>query len=467
MLFSSPIFLLVFLPLVLLVYYLPLRGCRVAQNVFLLLASLGFYAWGEPWFVLVMLGSIAVNWLLGLWMGQTVAGTRPRRLATFLTAAFNLSILFIFKYLTFTLSSLRAALGAGFAVPQIALPIGISFFTFQAMSYVLDIGRGRAPAQKNPLWVGLYISFFPQLIAGPIVKYETVAAEIRDRRENWDDFSAGTCRFAVGFAKKVLLANTLAVAADTAFGAAELSVGLAWLGSFAYTFQIFFDFSGYSDMAIGLGQMFGFHFLENFNYPYISRSVTEFWRRWHISLSTWFRDYVYFPLGGSRVNSRGRHLFNLFVVWLLTGIWHGANWTFLCWGLYYFALLALEKTSGLDKRGLTCWRILPTFLLVNFGWVLFRAESLPAAARFLAAMAGVGAEGFWSGAATAVLRDNRVIFAGALLFSTPFAKWLGARRWTRGVWGSVLYVAGLLAAALLAFAYIAKGAYNPFIYFNF
>lgn len=467
MLFSSPVFLLAFLPLTLLIYYLPLRGRRNAQNIFLLLASLGFYAWGEPWFVLVMLGSVIANWLFGLWMGQAAARTRPRRLVAILAATFNLSILFIFKYLTFILSSLRPILGAGFSVPNIALPIGISFFTFQAMSYVLDIGRGRAPAQKNPLWVGLYISFFPQLIAGPIVKYETVAAEIRDRRENWDDFSAGTCRFAAGFAKKVLLANTLAIAADTAFDAASLSVGLAWLGSFAYTFQIFFDFSGYSDMAIGLGQMFGFHFLENFNYPYISRSITEFWRRWHISLSTWFRDYVYFPLGGSRVRSRARHLSNLFAVWLLTGIWHGANWTFLCWGLYYFVLLALEKNAGLDKRGLSRWRILPTFLLVNFGWVLFRAASLPAAARFLGAMSGIRADGLWSEAATAVFRDNRMIFACAILFSTPFAKWLGKQRWTQGAAGAVLYVTGLFAAALLAFSCVAKGAYNPFIYFNF
>lgn len=467
MLFSSPVFLLVFLPLVLAVYYLPLHGRRKAQNLFLLLASLGFYAWGEPWFVLVMLLSILVNFLLGLCMERTVPRTPARRAVTVLTVGFNLTVLFIFKYLIFTLSGLRAAFGVPLPVPQIALPIGISFFTFQAMSYVLDIGRGRAPAQKNPLRVGLYISFFPQLIAGPIVKYETVAAEIDGRRETWTDFSAGICRFAVGFSKKVLLANTLAVAADTAFDGGSLSVGLAWIGSLAYTFQIYFDFSGYSDMAIGLGRMFGFHFLENFDYPYISRSVTEFWRRWHISLSTWFRDYVYFPLGGSRVRTRARRFLNLFAVWLLTGIWHGANWTFVVWGLYYFALLTLEKSRGSDWKDRPRRCILPTFLLVNFGWVLFRAASLPAAVRFFCVMFGIGADGLWGAAATAALRDNRVIFALAALFSTPFARRLGGRRETQGAAGAALYTAGLLAVSVLAFAYIAKGAYNPFIYFNF
>ncbi len=467
MLFSSTVFLLVFLPLVLLIYYLPLRRRRNAQNVFLLAASLGFYAWGEPWFVLIMLGSIAANYLLGLWMARARARTGERRLATAAAVALNLGVFFVFKYLTFKNASLRAVLGAGWAVPQIALPIGISFFTFQAMSYVLDVADGRAPVQKNPLWVGLYISFFPQLIAGPIVKYETVAAEITGRRENWADFSGGLCRFAVGFSKKILLANTLALVADHAFGGGALSVGMAWLGSLAYTFQIYFDFSGYSDMAIGLGRMFGFHFQENFQYPYVSESITEFWRRWHISLSSWFRDYVYFPLGGSRVASQGRHILNLFAVWLLTGIWHGANWTFLVWGLYYFVLLVVEKSCGWDKRGRTRLRIVPTFLLVNFGWVLFRAESLRAAGRFFAAMFGFGAAGLWDAAAFAALRDNRVFFAAAVLFSAPVAKWLDGRKETQGMAGDILYLAGVLAAAVAAFAYLAKGAYNPFIYFNF
>ena len=253
---------------------------------------------------------------------------------------------------------------------------------------MLDVDRGRGKVQRDPLKVALYISFFPQLIAGPIVKYETVAEEIDHRVENWADFSQGTCRFLTGLGKKVLLSNQLALVADFVYGlsAGALSTGLAWLGAVCYTLQIYYDFSGYSDMAIGMGRMFGFHFLENFNYPYISRSITEFWRRWHISLSTWFRDYVYFPLGGSRVDRRWKHIRNLFVVWLLTGIWHGANWTFLLWGLYYFVLLVLEKFCGLG-RGWPEWcRWLYTIFMVNLGWVFFRAESLGAALIHIRAM---------------------------------------------------------------------------------
>ena len=348
MLFSSSIFLFLFLPLVLLIYYLPLGRFRQGQNVFLLLASLGFYAWGEPWFVLVMMGSIVVNYGFGLWVDHNQRHNRSARMPVVLALVVNLGILFVFKYLTFTLGILND-LGAHFVIPGIELPIGISFFTFQALSYVLDIQRGHGQVQRSPLKVGLYISFFPQLIAGPIVKYETVADQIDHRKENWEDFSSGCARFVVGLGKKVLLANQLALVADRAFqlgGTGQLTTGFAWLGSLCYTLQIYYDFSGYSDMAIGLGKMFGFHFLENFNYPYISRSVTEFWRRWHISLSTWFRDYVYFPLGGSRVDSKGKHIRNLFVVWLLTGIWHGANWTFIVWGLFYFVLLNGEFRLG-------------------------------------------------------------------------------------------------------------------------
>lgn len=466
MLFSSAIFLLVFLPCVLAVYYIIPRRFLAARNVFLLIASLGFYAWGEPWFVLVMIASIAVNYLFGLWAAGTSEKTAGRRWVLVAAVVFNLGLLFVFKYLGFVLKNLRDGLHIGLPVPEIALPIGISFFTFQAMSYVLDVAKGRAPVQKNPLWVGLYISFFPQLIAGPIVKYETVAHEILHRRENWGDFSSGFCRFAVGLAKKVLLSNSMAVIADSAYAKPQLSAGMAWLGALAYTFQIFFDFSGYSDMAIGLGKMFGFHFLENFDYPYISRSITEFWRRWHISLSTWFRDYVYIPLGGSRVGAARRYL-NLFVVWLLTGIWHGANWTFLLWGLYYFILLAVEKGLGLDKKGLSLWRVPVTFLLVNFGWVLFRAESLGAAGRYLGAMFGFGVNGLWDTGASAALRDGHVIFLLAAVFSMPVARWAAKQKFAKTPAAVVCYGLGMAALVVLVFSYVAKGAYNPFIYFNF
>lgn len=466
MLFSSSVFLLMFLPAVLFGYFILLRGKRPLQNIFLLCASLFFYAWGEPAFVFVMMASIAANYLLGLWMDRVRTRPHAKKIAAVCAAVLNLSLLFVFKYLGFVMRSLNSLTGFSLPVPEIALPVGISFFTFQALSYVLDVGRGVAPVQKNPLWVGLYISFFPQLIAGPIVKYQTVAEEISCRKHSWADFSAGLCRFALGLIKKILLANSLALVADRAFAAQALPFGLAWLGSLAYTFQIFFDFAGYSDMAIGLGQMFGFHFQENFRYPYIARSVTDFWRRWHISLSQWFRDYVYIPLGGSRAPLLLRYR-NLFIVWLLTGIWHGANWTFILWGLYYFVLLAAEKAAGLHKNHLGIWRILPTFLVVNFGWVLFRADSISVAGRFLAAMFGLGPDGLWNETAAALLRDYGVLFAAAVVFSAPVAKRLAACRCTQGRAGALLWIAGLLAAVLAAFSFLAKGAYNPFIYFNF
>ena len=333
MLFSSSVFLFLFLPLVLLIYYLPLRRWRQGQNGFLLLASLGFYAWGEPWFVLVMIASILANYGFGLWVDACKRAGRSCRPPIVAAVTANLGILFVFKYLTFTLGILNS-LGAHFVIPGIELPIGISFFTFQALSYVLDVHRGRGQVQKSPLKVGLYISFFPQLIAGPIVKYETVAQQIDHRKETWTDFSAGCSRFIVGLGKKVLIANQVAVVADRAFGMGDtgLTAGFAWLGAICYTLQIYYDFSGYSDMAIGLGKMFGFHFLENFNYPYISKSITEFWRRWHISLSSWFRDYLYIPLGGSRRGTARKYV-NVLIVFAVSGLWHGAAMTFVVWGV--------------------------------------------------------------------------------------------------------------------------------------
>ena len=329
--------------------------------------------------------------------------------------------------------------------------------------------RGDAPIQKNPLNVALYVALFPQLVAGPIVRYTTVMAEIAHREEILPEFASGVTRFCFGLAKKMVLANSMGQIADGVFNqtAANLDPGLAWVGALAYTFQIYFDFSAYSDMAIGLGHMFGFRFLENFNYPYISRSVTEFWRRWHISLSTWFRDYVYFPLGGSRVDSRAKHIRNLFVVWLLTGIWHGANWTFLAWGLFYFVLLVLEKYGGLG-RGWPVWaKWLFTFLMVNFAWVLFRADSLAAAGQYLQAMFGLGAGG-WDDLTALYLRENWTVLAASVLFAGPLAPRL--RDWAAKK-DSPLLDAGyaVLAAAvfLVSAAFLIKGTYNPFIYFNF
>ncbi|MBQ4578066.1 MAG: MBOAT family protein [Clostridia bacterium] len=473
MLFSSTTFLYYFLPAVLLVYYGLLRRSRPLQNLFLTLASLFFYAWGEPRFVLVMLLSIGANWLFGLGVSRSKARNRPRGAKIWVTAAvlFNLSVLFVFKYLTFTLKNLSPLLPRGFALPEIALPIGISFFTFQALSYVLDVYRGAGEVQKNIVHVGLYISLFPQLIAGPIVRYQTVAAEIVHRRENTGDFFDGFARFVVGLSKKVLLSNSLSVFADYAFAhTGDLTAAYAWLGAVCYTLQIFFDFSGYSDMAIGLGRMFGFHFLENFDYPYISRSVTEFWRRWHISLGTWFRDYVYFPMGGNRV-SRRKHLLNLFAVWLLTGIWHGANWTFIAWGLMYFLLLAVEKRTGLDKARTGLWgtaaRRCYTLLFVMLGWVIFKSDSLAHAGQYFGAMLGANGTGLWDGLFLRDLRTALIPLAAAVLFSMPVANCVKKRFAHKGALPQILYYLLLFGLFVLSVASIESSAHNPFIYFNF
>ncbi len=399
MLFSSTTFIYLFLPIVVLFYYL-FKWNRLLQNILLLLASLVFYAWGEPKFVFVMMTSIIVNWLLGLIIDKKKRNKTAAKVMLGIDILFNIGLLFVFKYLTFTGSIFQSIIGTNLHIPQIALPIGISFFTFQAMSYVIDVYRQKGEVQTNLLYVGLYISFFPQLIAGPIVRYETIASEIKNRKESLNDFFDGFARFVVGLAKKVLLANSFAILADQVFNTVRdggsISVMYGWLGAVAYTFQIFFDFSGYSDMAIGMGRMFGFHFLENFNYPYVSTSITEFWRRWHISLGTWFRDYLYFPLGGSRC-SKGRNILNLFIVWALTGMWHGANLTFLVWGLMYFILLVIEKITGIhNNKGkiIRVFKWLYTILFVIVGWIIFRAESLSDAFVYLKSVFGLNGNTF-------------------------------------------------------------------------
>ena len=474
MLFSSLIFLICFLPAVLFGYFVLLRKWRPAQNVFLLLASLVFYAWGEPKFVFVMLCSIVFNWGMGLLADRHRARKRLARLWVGLDVAGNLSLLFVFKYWMFTLNNVNALFGTSISVPQIALPIGISFFTFQAMSYVLDVYRGDGQVQKNPLYVGLYISLFPQLIAGPIVRYQTVADEILNRKETLADFADGVQRFMIGFLKKVLLANTMALIADGVFDSkTDVCAAASWLGLIAYTLQIYYDFAGYSDMGIGLGRMFGFHFLENFDYPYISTSVTEFWRRWHISLGTWFRDYVYIPLGGSRVK-KPRLVLNLFIVWFLTGVWHGANWTFIVWGLLYFVLLTFEKLTGIaNKLSAKAWlplKYIYTMVFVCLGWLVFRADNLTAAWAYFRNMLALGVpvldETFL------YYTDNYLVYLlAAAVFALPIAPWLrkkiDALSKTPRTVCDVLYTVGLFAFFLVAVAQIVKGSYNPFIYFNF
>ncbi|MGD8338870.1 MAG: MBOAT family protein, partial [Desulfobacterales bacterium] len=379
MLFSSIIFLFQFLPLCLLLYFL--AGKRL-RNLLLLIASLVFYAWGESYYVLLMLVSILVNYLCGL-MIDRYRGRQAARGFLIAAIAFNVLSISVFKYANFlvdNLNTLLSQIGAGpIELAPIHLPIGISFFTFQAMSYAVDVYRRDAPVQRNPLNIGLYIALFPQLIAGPIIRYHDIAAQLIRRRVRLDDLSYGIERFVVGLGKKVLIANQVAIIADQVFSFPyeTLTPGVAWLGVLCYTLQIYFDFSGYSDMAIGIGRMFGFHFLENFNYPYISRSIREFWRRWHISLSSWFRDYLYIPLGG---NHRGplRTYLNLLIVFFLCGLWHGASWNFVIWGLLHGLFLVIERL-GFEKILNRWWsplRYLYVMLVVCTGWVFFRAENL-------------------------------------------------------------------------------------------
>lgn len=470
MLFSSTTFIYLFLPAALFFYYVVFRKSRKLQNVFLLLASLFFYAWGEPRFVLVMMASIALNWAAGGLINKFRDRKKLCRLLVAADAAFNLGLLFVFKYLGFAGELANGLLGAQLRLPQLALPIGISFFTFQAMSYVIDVYRGNVQVQKNILCVGLYISFFPQLIAGPIVRYETVADEIQNRRETADDLFDGFARFVVGLAKKVLLANSFAFWADGAFHAAAqgetLSVAYSWLGAIAYTLQIFFDFSGYSDMAIGLGRMFGFHFLENFDYPYISTSISEFWRRWHMSLGSWFRDYLYFPLGGSRVG-KARMVFNLFVVWFLTGLWHGANVTFVVWGLMYFVLIAAEKLTGFDKRkGFGVLKWLYTMLFVVIGWVIFRAESLRDAVFYIKSMFGLNANAVADSAFAGYFEQSAIVLAVGILLSAPVFPKL-KEKVKPNLLLELLSAAALVGLFVLSVASLVSSSYNPFIYFNF
>lgn len=456
MLFSTIPFLYFFLPSVLFINNVLLRKNINYQNVFLLLSSLFFYAWGEPTFVFVMLLSIVLNWRFGIWVDKK---RENKTWILFLMLLFNLSLIFVFKYLMFAMNVINEVFDTHMRVPIINLPIGISFFTFQSISYVIDIYRHHGEVQRNPLNVGLYISFFPQLIAGPIVRYETIAAEINNRKVTWNDFTDGVERFIIGLGKKVLLANNFAVIADHIFSLLPeyLDLPLAWLGAISYTLQIFFDFSGYSDMAIGLGRMFGFHFLENFNYPYISRSVSEFWRRWHISLGSWFRDYVYIPLGGNRV-AKPLVYRNLFVVWLLTGIWHGANWTFIVWGLMYFVLLAFEKFTELEKRNFHILGHVYTLFFVVVGWVIFRSETLTDAWNYLHVMFTPSIPNS-SPLFLFYISEYKWWLLCGLFFSIPIVNRSKLHPVINSIWCIVMF--------FLCLVYITKGGYNPFIYFNF
>jgi alginate O-acetyltransferase complex protein AlgI len=481
MVFSSPIFLFLYAPLLLTVYFAIRPELR---NLVLMLASLFFYVWGEGVYVVVLLVSIGLNYALGLMLERFDRG-RKAQVVLGLAVVANLALIAVFKYANFFVDNLNVALNScglrPIVLAPVHLPLGISFFTFQALSYVVDVYRRDVAAQRNLLDFALYKTLFPQLIAGPIVRYRDVAAELTERRAALDAFADGIRRFILGLAKKVLLANPLAVAADGVFGTpgSDLTPGLAWLGIICYSFQIYFDFSGYSDMAIGLGRMFGFRFPENFDYPYMSRSITEFWRRWHISLSRWFRDYLYIPLGGNRHGGL-RTYFNLVIVFFLCGLWHGASWNFILWGLLHGTFLVAER-MGLGRGLEALWSPLRRFyvgLVILVTWVFFRATTLSYAMTYLLAMAGV-ASGTGIDAYPAMYLTGELLLALAVasVAATPVLPWLAQvgtklpRRLAEvpGMATSLALskVAIQMILLVASAAQLASGTHNPFIYFRF
>lgn len=484
MVFSSFVFLLAFLLLVLLIYYVCPGKVR---NLVLLVASLLFYAWGEPVYVLIMLFSTVFDYTNGRLIEYFQNKNRPGKAKVVLVIDLvgNLGILGFFKYADFVIGNINSITGAGLTLLHIALPIGISFYTFQTMSYTIDVYRKVVPAQHNIVAFAAYVTLFPQLIAGPIVQYKTVAAELSDRKVTLTDFSEGAFRFTIGLAKKVLLANQIGSLWDTISQLHQMSAATAWLGAIAYSFQIYFDFSGYSDMAIGLGKMFGFHFLENFNFPYMSKTITEFWRRWHISLSSWFKEYVYIPLGGNR-KGMGRQLFNIMVVWMLTGLWHGANWNFVLWGVYYGTLLMLEKLfllKWLKKAPAWIGHIYSMFLVV-IGWTIFAQTDMSQLGRYLKTMFGIGAHGGADADFFYFLSTNAVLLILLVVCSIDHRFWLrkicrksvasenaendNIYQWcelSRGL----TYAKPIIMVVLLvvSFAFLVGDSYNPFLYFRF
>jgi len=470
-------FLFLFFPITISIYFfLPHK----ARNYWLLVVSLFFYAWGEPKFVFNMLFIILVDYFAALRIEEIPKGHTGRKIILAVTIAINLGQMFVFKYMNFAISTIHQLLPTTQEIlkqTNFTLPIGISFFTFQALSYVIDVYRG-TPAQKNLGYLGLYVSFFPQLIAGPIVRYTTIMEQLKSREITVSSFSEGIKRFLIGFNKKMLLANILAQVADAAFDIEGLSVGMAWLGAISYSLQIFFDFAGYSEMAIGLGLMFGFRFLENFNYPYISKTLTEFWRRWHISLGSWFRDYLYFPLGGSRVKSKGRLAFNLAVVWLATGIWHGANWTFLLWGMLHGVVVIFEKMFNIparveqEKRLAFIYRIF-TLCVVVIGWVFFRADNLSAGLYYIKAMLHLSSNGFGKSDIKFhfYVREYGAILLVGLICSMPLVTTIKGKISAKGTrWAELCDGIGNVVQFglfILSVSFLVMNAHNPFIYFNF
>ncbi len=469
MIFSSLTFLFAFLPCVLVVYFIIPN--RMARNFILLLFSLGFYAWGEPIYVFLMLFSMVSNYLVALIMEafRKKGKTSMVKGMLIIGVLINLGLLGFFKYADFFIQNSNWLLHLNLPLLNISLPIGISFYTFQIMSYVIDVYRGTVQVQKNFIVLSTYVTLFPQLIAGPIVRYETVEEELAYRKETLNDFAYGIRRFLIGLGKKVLISNQVGFIADQIFQVEGSSLGLsmAWVGILAYAFQIYFDFSGYSDMAIGLGKMFGFHFLENFNYPYIAQSITDFWRRWHISLSTWFRDYVYIPLGGNRV-SQARWFLNIFIVWFLTGMWHGATWNFILWGLYFGVILVFEKLIGLRilNKIPRVFRHGYALLLILFGWVIFRCEDLTQIGYYLNALLGFNGNNTLKAFYNLSIAHMWPYLVLAAIGSGP---WVGKliQKMDQRTWSGLLLDFSLLGIFVLCVLFLVNNSFNPFIYFRF
>ena len=480
MVFSSQIFLFLFLPIVLFLYYFIKKEYR---NNFLTLASLVFFAWGGLSYSLILIFSIITNYLVGLWLDKTKDNPKSKLILS-LGVVLNLGVLGVFKYFNFIIDNVNGLISI-FEIPpldndSIILPVGISFYTFQALSYLVDVYREDTPVQKNIGRLGLYIALFPQLIAGPIVRYHDINLQLENRAESFEKFSSGVERFIIGLGKKVLLANSFALIADIIFieDPTTMSSITAWTGIIAYSLQIYFDFSGYSDMAIGLGRMFGFEFLENFNLPYVAKSIRDFWRRWHISLSTWFRDYLYIPLGGSKVK-KGRVYLNLFIVFLLTGFWHGASWSFIFWGLFHGTFLIIER-AGFSKFLDKIWRPFShvyTLLIVLIGWVFFRADDLDYALGFIGSMFGGGNvdSALWMFNEHVHEEVVYVFWIGVLgalgVFST-IQKWIKNKvplvnSSVVTIISEVIFSVGVLTIFLLSLMNLAADSYNPFIYFRF
>ena len=471
MVFSSIPFLYYFLPVVLLCYAMAPAKCK---NLVLLLASLVFYAWGEPKLVILMAVSVVLGYIFGLSI-EKHRGTAKAKYSLIVSIAISVGFLGYFKYADFFITNINAATGLSLPLLKVALPIGISFYTFQLISYIIDVYRGTT-AQRSLLNLATYIAMFPQLIAGPIVRYIDIEKELTNRVHRFNDIAYGIRRFVIGLSKKVLIANQLGELCDVFQASGEQSVLFFWMYAVSVSLQIYFDFSGYSDMAIGLGRMFGFKFMENFNYPYISKSVTEFWRRWHISLGSWFRDYIYIPLGGNRV-SKGRHLFNIFVVWFLTGFWHGAAWNFIIWGLYFAVLLVIEKFFMLKHMERMPKVLVHGYVLLAsvISFVIFDAANMSAAFSYIGAMFGLGDVPLVTAETLYYLRSYAILLVLALVGATPVVKHIAnnimTARWTESTVGTVcatvVELTVLIGLFIVSTAFLVDGSFNPFLYFRF